>query len=280
MIHPLADVSPRADLGADVEIGPFCVVEADAQVGDRCRLSARSTIKAGARLGSDNVVCEGAVVGGMPQHLQQPDSPGGLVIGNRNVIRENVTLHRAMHAGTNTTIGDDCLLMVDSHVAHDCQVGDHVVLTNNVMLAGHVTVGDRAYLGGGAAVHQHCRIGRIAMVGGMSRLDQDVPPFVMVDGETNRVVGLNRVGLRRAGVESAERNDLKLAYQLIFREQLPLDELLSKLRVQFEQGPAAEFSEFLAESSRGFIRERRRTGRPTLRIIGTDEQEQAAAHAA
>ncbi len=277
-IHPLADVSPRAELGSDVEIGPFAVVEGDVRIGDRCRLAARSTVKAGTTLGDDCVVAEGAVLGGMPQHLHQPPQPGGLVVGQRNLIRENATLHRAMVTGENTTIGDDCLIMVAAHVAHDCRVGNQVVLTNNVMLAGHVTVGDRAYLGGGSAVHQHCHVGRVAMIGGLARIDQDVLPFVMIDGESNRVVGLNKVGLRRAGIEAADRATIKEAYRRIFRDDLSFAELMAALEAEFSDGPVAEFADFLSHTTRGFVRERRRTTRPMLRIVPSVDDAHDEAH--
>jgi UDP-N-acetylglucosamine acyltransferase len=186
------------------------------------------------------------------------------------VIRENATLHRAMNSEGATQVGDDCLIMVAAHVAHDCRIGNHVVLTNNVMLAGHVSVGDRAYLGGGSAVHQFCNIGSIAMVGGLARIDQDVLPYVMVDGESNRVVGLNKVGLRRAGIDSAERSEIKRAYHHIFHDGLPLEDLKLLLQTEFASGAAAEFALFLAQTTRGFVRERRRMARPTLRLVAED----------
>lgn len=256
-IHPLAEVSPKAKLGVDVTIGPFAVVEHDTVIGDRCQIFSRSTIKAGVSMGADNIVGEGAVLGGLPQHLNQPPQPGRVVLGDRNVIRENVTIHRAFATDTATIIGHECLLMVGAHVAHDCIVGSNVVLTNNALLGGHVTVGDRAYLGGGVAVHQHCNVGRVVMVGGLARLVQDVPPFTMVDGESNQIVGLNRVGLRRAGVTPTQRNEIKEAYQLIYRGGLGFQELLDALDAVYQDGPAAEFAPFLRAATRGYVRERR-----------------------
>ena len=186
MAHdPLARISREAQLGSDVVVGPFCVIESGAVIGDRCQLSAHVTVKSGVTLGADNVIEEGAVLGGRPQHLNRIEHPGPVVIGDRNVIREHVTVHKAMHSDGVTRIGSDCLLMVGSHVAHDCRLGSNVVLTNHVLLAGHVQVGDRAYLGGGAAVHQYCRVGRLAMVGGLARVAQDIPPFVMIDGDSS-----------------------------------------------------------------------------------------------
>ncbi|MCA9240898.1 MAG: hypothetical protein KDA37_11895, partial [Planctomycetales bacterium] len=162
---------------------------------------------------------------------------------------------------------NDCLLMVGSHVAHDCTVGNNVVLTNNAMLGGHVEVGDRAYLAGGAAVHQFCRVGRIAMVGGLARVTQDVPPFVLIDGESFAVVGLNKVGLRRAGLLLEEVRDLKAAYQIFYRSGLTFEERLETISAEFLHGPAAEFGEFFLGGSRGFVRERRTPPGATIRPI-------------
>ena len=146
---------------------------------------------------------------------------------------------RALDAGQVTRIGNRCLLMVGAHVAHDCTVGDSVILTNNVLLGGHVTVGDKAYLSGGVAVHQYCNIGTLAMVGGMARVTRDVPPFVMIDGGSTMVVGLNKVGLRRAGFNAEELRQLKAAYQVIYRSGLAWTEILDVLELEFPVGPAA-----------------------------------------
>ncbi|MEM1303464.1 MAG: acyl-ACP--UDP-N-acetylglucosamine O-acyltransferase [Planctomycetota bacterium] len=270
-VHPHALVSPRAEIGNRVHVGPFATIEAGAIIGPGCRIEARATIKSGVRLGSGNQIAEGAVLGGAPQHLSPPAETGGLVIGDRNVIRENVTLHRAMHAGSDTQVGDDCLLMVGSHVAHDCVIRDSVVLTNNVMLAGHVEIGERAYLGGGAAVHQFCRIGRIAMVGGMARVVQDIPPFVTIDGGTGHVVGLNRVGLRRAGLLVDEVKQLKAAYHVMYRSGLSFEDRLAELAERFPSGAASELEQFLRGGSRGFVRERRTPPGATIRMLPNAE---------
>lgn len=271
LVAPTACVSPDAEIGPGVEIGPFCVVEAGAKIGAGSRLASRVTIKGGVTLGRENLVEEGAVLGGMPQHLVRPDSPGPVIIGDRNVIRENATVHRAMTDGGETRIGNDCLLMVASHVAHDCLVADRVVLTNNVMLAGHVTVGERAYLGGGVAVHQFCRVGRLAMIGGCARVAQDVPPFVMIDGGSGLIVGLNKVGLRRAGYDVEVIRSLKAAYQIIYRSGLSLEERLTILDEEFASGAASEFAPFFREGVRGFVRERRTPPGATIRVVAETE---------
>lgn len=267
MIHPTAYVDPTAELGQGVEIGPFSLVEAHAQLGDGCRLAARATVKSGVRMGVENQVAEGAVIGGLPQHATPPGPPGAVEIGDRNLFRENATVHRAMYEAGATTIGSDCMLMVNAHVAHDCVLEDHVVLTNNVMLGGHVSVGSRAFLGGGTAVHQHCRVGRIAMVGGMARVTQDILPFVTIDGGSGAVVGLNRVGLRRAGMSREEIAQVKEAYRLIYRSGRSFEERLAMLSESFQEGPAAELEPFLRDTSRGYARERRSPPGGTIRVI-------------
>jgi UDP-N-acetylglucosamine acyltransferase len=265
-IHPTAYVSPQAEIGANVEIGPFSIVEAGTVLADDCRLLARVSIKSGTTVGSATTVGEGAVLGGLPQHKNPPDEPGTLVIGARNAIREHVTIHRAMQAGQATVVGDDCMLMVGSHVAHDCQIGNEVLLTNGVMVGGHVQIGDRACLGGNAAVHQFCRIGRLAMVGGCTKVVQDVPPFVLTDGTSAMIVGLNRIGLRRAGFDRDDVAQLKAAYRLIYREALTFNEMVASLQQQFPIGVAAEFATFFQSGERGFVQERRSPPRATLKI--------------
>ncbi len=272
-IHPLAAVSPYALIGNHVKIGPFSVVEPGVEIGDGTTLASRVVVRTGTSLGRDNIVCEGAVLGGMPQHLHMPEFPGRVVIGDSNVIRENVTVHRAMEADKVTQIGNGCLLMVGAHVAHDCTLGNNVILTNNSMLGGHVTVSDRAFLSGGVAVHQFCRIGRLAMIGGLARIRQDVPPYVTVDGGSTMVVGLNRVGLRRAGFTQQQMVDLKDAYRVIYRNGHAWEEMLDTLQTQFTDGPAADFlTFFLGGHSRGYVQERRTPPGATVRIV-RDEQE-------
>jgi UDP-N-acetylglucosamine acyltransferase len=266
MIHPTAIVSDQAVLGRDVEIGPFCIVEPDVTLGDRTRLVGQVTVKSGTIIGCDNTFCEGAVIGGLPQHTRAPEKIGGVRIGDRNTIREHVTVHRAMHEGHATTIGDDCLIMVGAHIAHDGCIGSRVILTNGVMLGGHVQVGDRACLGGNAAVHQFCRIGRLAMVGGCSKIVQDLPPFLLTDGSTALIVGLNRVGLQRAGFSKSEILELKAAYRVIYREGLTFNEMIETLEQRFPQGIARELSEFFRTGSRGFIQERRSPPKVALRV--------------
>ncbi len=273
-IHPSAVIGSQTKIGKDVAIGPFCVVENGVEIGEGCRLESRATIKTGSMLGENNIVCEGAVIGGMPQHIAIHENCGGIVIGNGNVFRENSTVHRSMKESEATVIGNDNMIMSCAHIAHDCRLGNNIVLVNNVLLAGHVCVEDRAILGGAAAVHQYSRIGLLAMVGGQAHVVQDVPPFMMVDGLCSRIVGLNLIGLRRAGYPIEEIKKLKAAYRMIYRSEAPWSDILKNLEETFTSGPAQKLAHFLTGSTRGILSERRTQAvKPILKIHEAEEGE-------
>ncbi len=249
-VHPAAIVSPEAHLGRDVVVGPFAVIEAMTSLGEGCEVRAHATVKTGTRLGRGNRVHEGAVLGGEPQDLSFTGAETGLLVGDGNVFREGVTVHRSTRPGGATVVGSGCFLMAYVHVAHDNRLGDRVILANNVMLAGHVEIADRAFLGGGAGVHQFCRIGRLAMIGGLAKVVQDCLPFVITDGNPARARGLNVVGLRRAGFGAAQLRALKEAYRLLLRSGLAQQEALS--RMQALQDPLVdEMVAFVRGSKRG-----------------------------
>lgn len=276
-IHPLAIIDPGAEIGRDVAIGPWCIVESGAVIGDGCKLESRVIVKSRTILGRGNEISEGAVLGGAAQHAV-PQEPGGqLILGDNNRIRENCTLHRGYANDAVTTVGDNNLIMVGAHVAHDCRVGNHCILVNNSMLGGHVTVDDRAYVSGGVGVHQFCRVGKLAIVGALARVVQDVPPYVTVEGGgAGQIVGLNKVGLRRAGYTAQEVLQLKAAYRVIYREGLRWNEVLQILKTDFNTGPAAAFYEFLKSGKRGFIQERRISRTATLKIAAIPTAEDRA----
>jgi UDP-N-acetylglucosamine acyltransferase len=265
-IHPQAIISPQAQLGHGVTVGPFSIIEPDVIVGDNCTLASRVVLKSGTSLGPNNTIFEGSVLGGFPQHARPPERLGRLVIGANNTIRENCTIHRALHEGTLTQVGSNNLLMVGAHIAHDCQISDNAIFANNVLLGGFVTVGDRAFVSGAVGVHQFCRIGRLAMIGGCARVVQDVPPYVMVDGTSGLIVGLNLVGLRRNGYTQDQIAELKAAYRLIYRRGLRWVEVLEQLKQEFATAPAADFYPFLSQGTRGFIQERRMPPNATLKL--------------
>lgn len=277
-IHPLAVVSPNAQIGQDVRIAPFAIVEDDVVIGDGCTLAGHAVIKSGVRLGPHNTICESAVIGGLPQHVHCPEIIGGVEIGEGNTIREYSTVHRAMKAEGATVIGNNCYLMAGAHVGHDSRVGDNIIMANNSLLGGHVTVGDRAFVSGAVAVHQFCRIGQMAMVGGHARVVRDVPPYVTIDGITGEVVGLNLIGLKRNGFTQEQIGVLKAAYRVIYRSGLPWREMLARLTAEFGDGPAAAMVEFMNGGSRGFSQERRPPRSVTLKLHkDQDELETPAA---
>ena len=266
-IHPTAVIHPTARLHGDVDIGPYVVVEADVSIGPRSIIGAHSVIKERTILGSGNRVAEHVILGGPPQHLQVTDRYGHLELGNGNVVREHVTIHAALVPGNKTLLGDRNYIMAGAHVAHDCVVGHHTILANNVMLAGHVLVEDFAYLSGAAGSHQMCRIGAHAMVGGQAHLKADVPPYVLVDGNSTLAVGINHVGLRRRGFSREDLAAIKRAYRIVYDADLTWEERLASLEASFPTGPAARFAAFLRGSERGIVRSRKAVKGTRLRVV-------------
>ena len=271
-IHPLAVVSPHARLGTGVKIGAFATVEADVELGDFCTVATGAVVKSGVTAGCHNEFCEHSVVGGVPQHVARPTDIGRVSIGDRNVFREHVTIHRGLKPTAVTVVGSENYVMVGTHFGHDVVVGSNCIFANGAMLGGHVTIEDRAFVSGAVAVHQFCRVGRLAMVGGHARVVQDVPPFMLLDGQSGCIVGLNVVGLRRSGHSTDDINDLKAAYRLIYRRGLAWKEVLEALRLEFSTGPVVHLRSFLTAGTRGFSQERRTPPAATLRIRIPDEE--------
>ena len=218
MIHPSAIVSSDAELAPGVEVGPFAVIEGDVVIGAGTRIEAHAMVRGGTRLGVDNVVHPFAVLGGAPQDRRHGGEVTRLEIGDGNVFREHVTVHRGTtHGGGVTTIGSHGLFMVGVHVAHDCHVGDAVILANATLLGGHVTLGARVVTGGGVALVPFVRVGERAFLAGGAMVERDVPPFLIAAGDRARVRALNKVGLRRSGVPEASIARLESAFVAIFR---------------------------------------------------------------
>jgi UDP-N-acetylglucosamine acyltransferase len=248
-IHPSAVVDPRAELADGVEIGPFCVVGAGVRIGTGTRLLGHVVVEGPTSLGEGNVVHPFAALGGAPQHKREPAGAGSrLVVGDRNVVREQVTVHRGT-AGRATQIGDDNLLMVGAHVAHDATVGSHVVVANGSQLAGHVVVEDHAIFGGLAGVAQFVRVGESAFVAAGAMCEVDVPRFVIVQGDRARVRALNVVGLRRRGVPEASIAALRRAFREVFGGNLPRAEAARALLVEGGDAYVAAFAESLTAAS-------------------------------
>jgi len=250
VIHATAIVD-GAKLGADVSVGPYAVIEEGVEIGAGCRIAAHAVIKRHTRMGARNRVYENAVIGGDPQDFKfDPATVSRTEIGDDNVFREGVTVHRGSRPDSATRIGSHCFFMALAHVAHDCTVGNHVVMVNNSGISGEATVGERAFLGGAAGVHQFCRVGRNAMVGMNSKLVQDALPFCVTDGNPARARGLNLVGLRRAGFKAAEIAELKDAYRMLY-QKVPLKEAIARMK-QGSSAAVKELAEFIEGGKRGF----------------------------
>jgi UDP-N-acetylglucosamine acyltransferase len=251
--HPTAIVSSHASVAPDVRVGPYAVIEDDVVIGKGCEIGAHAVVKRFTILGERNRVYEHATLGGEPQDTKFKGERSALIIGDDNLIREHVTLHRASGEGCATRIGSRNFLMVGAHVAHNCEVGDDNVFANGVALAGHVVVEDHAFLASNVGAHQFVRFGRYAMVGGKSKIVQDVLPFYTTDGNPPRVHGLNSIGLRRGGFSAEARNAIKRAYQLLFRARLPLERALAALE-EMDDENVAHLARFIRDSRRGFTR--------------------------
>lgn len=252
-IHPTALVHTTAQIESGVEIGPFAVIEQDVRIGSETRVGAHSVIKRYSHIGTHNTIAEHTVIGGTPQDLSFKDAPTYVQIGNHNLIREGVTIHRASKVDTATRIGDHNYLMAYSHVAHDCILGDHIVMANNVMLAGHVSIGDRAFLSGAVGVHQFCRVGTLCMIGGIAKITQDCLPYMTYDGAPALARGLNLIGLKRAGFATDVVRQLKDAYRIIFRSGLALKDALARLE-ELPSTEVAQLVDFTRRTKRGFHR--------------------------
>lgn len=235
-VHPTAVVAPGAELGVDVEIGPYSVLGERVKVGDRTRIGPQVILDGTTTIGCDNVIFGQASLGGAPQDLSYHGEDTFLEIGDRNKIREFVTINRGtVKGGGTTTIGSDCLLMACCHVAHDCDIRDGVILGNNVLLAGHVFVDTGANVSGAAAAHHFTTIGAYSYVGGLTRVVQDVPPYMILEGHPSRVRGVNVIGLKRAQFTENQVEVLRQAFRRIFRSGEPRRRVLEALRQENSQ---------------------------------------------
>lgn len=230
MIHPSAVVDPRARLAGAVEVGPFSVIGPEVEIGAGTRIGAHVVIEGATRIGRDNRIHPFCVLGGAPQDKKYAGEPTRLEIGDRNAIREYVTISRGTAQGGGVTrVGDDTWIMAHVHIAHDCRIGNQVVMANCATLAGHVQIGDWAILGGLVGVHQFCRIGAHAFIGMGSQINADVPPYVMVAGEYGRPRGINSEGLKRRGFPPETLAAIRRAYRALYLSGLPLADARARL---------------------------------------------------
>jgi len=250
-VHATAIVEPGARLGADIEIGPYCVIGSDVELGDGVVLVSHVVVAGRTKIGPRTRVYPFASIGHPPQDLKFKGEPSRLEIGADNVIREHVTMNPGTAGGgLLTQVGDHCLFMVGSHVAHDCRLGNHVVMANNATLGGHVEVDDWAILGGLAAVHQFVRIGKHAIIGGMSGVENDVIPYGSAMGDRARLGGLNIVGLKRRGFDRNALHDIRRAFRLLFADEGTMVERLADVAELFpDNEPVMEIVRFIQSAS-------------------------------
>jgi UDP-N-acetylglucosamine acyltransferase len=250
-IHPSAVIGNTVELGDEVEVGPFCLIDGRIRIGARTRLIGHTTILGDTEIGVDNVIHPNAVIGDEPQDIAYAGGQRRVKIGNGNIFREGVTIHRGSEHGEVTIIGDRNFFMQNAHAAHDCRVGNDTVIAGGALLAGWVEVGDRALVSGNCVVHQYVRIGRFAMMRGLSRTSRDVPPFCIMD-LTHTLRGINVVGLRRAGISVASIRALRDAFKTLFGERQNLKAALERLEASGPLTPeVAEMVAFIRASKRG-----------------------------
>ncbi|MDR3431758.1 MAG: acyl-ACP--UDP-N-acetylglucosamine O-acyltransferase [Rouxiella aceris] len=255
-IHPSAVIEEGAIIGAGVHVGPFCYIGSQVEIGEGTELKSHVVLNGVTKIGRDNRIFQFVSIGEINQDLKYAGEPTSVEVGDRNNIRESVTIHRGtVQGGGLTKVGDDNLLMVNAHIAHDCVIGSRCILANNATLGGHVQVDDYAIIGGMTAVHQFCVIGAHVMVGGCSGVAQDVPPFVIAQGNHATPFGINIEGLKRRGFDKPSLHAIRNAYKVLYRSGKTLEESQPEIAAIAAEFPAVQpFSDFFARSTRGIIR--------------------------
>jgi UDP-N-acetylglucosamine acyltransferase len=255
-VHPSAIVDPRAELDSAVEVGPYCVVGAGVKIGKGTKIHSHAVIQGRTTLGEGNVVFPFATIGSIPQDLKYKGEPSELLIGNRNTIREYVSLNPGTAGGGMVTrVGDRNLLMMYCHIAHDCIVGDHNVIANGATLGGHVAIEDFVIVGGLVGIHQFVRIGTSAILGAGSMVSKDVPPYCNATGDRAKLRGLNVEGLKRRGFDKSVIAAINKAYRIAFRSRLKIEDAVKQIRREIVSIPEVErFISFIASSQRGVCR--------------------------
>ena len=257
MIHPTAVIDPKAELGEAVEVGPYTVIEREVIIGQGTQIGPHVVIREGTRIGKGNQIYQFSSIGEAPQAVAYRGEPTTLQMGDHNIIREFVTLHRgSVKGGGKTVLGNENFIMAYSHIAHDCQVGNQVVMANGATLGGHILIEDHAIIGGLAAVHQFCQIGAHALISGLTGVSQDVPPYMMAAGSRAKLYGLNSVGLKRHNFSEETLRALKKAYRIIFRSGLTLEKAMKRVgEDEISQLPEIQhLLHFIQRSKRGISR--------------------------
>lgn len=251
-IHPTAIIDPSAQVGKDVSIGPYSIIGPNVIVGDGCQIAPHVVIEQNVTLGKGCQLASGCVIGGAPQDHSFNGEYSSVVIGDGTIIREFVTINRATGEGKVTQVGDHCLLMAYVHLAHNVKLHNNVTVASQTMLAGYVEIEDWVFVSGGVLVHQFVKIGRMAIVGGSSASRQDIPPFSLCDGRPARVLGINKVGLRRRGLSLADRSSIKRAYSLLWYSNLNYTQAIEAIKAEMPDNQYVdELIDFVLKSKRG-----------------------------
>jgi UDP-N-acetylglucosamine acyltransferase len=252
MVHPTAIIHPKASIGDNCDIGPYCVIGEHVSVGAGCTLHSHVVIDGHTSLGKENEIFPFACIGLQTQDLKWKGGVTRTQIGDRNTFREYVTIHSATSDGESTVVGSNNHVLAYCHIAHNVVLGDNIIMSNVATLAGHVVVEDHAVIGGLAAIHQFCRIGKMAMIGGCSKVVQDVPPFMMADGNPAETRTINKVGMERNGISDEAIAALRQAYKILFREGLTISNALAKVEQDVSKLPEVQhLIQFVRSSERG-----------------------------
>ncbi|MEW6214058.1 MAG: acyl-ACP--UDP-N-acetylglucosamine O-acyltransferase [Nitrospirota bacterium] len=255
-IHQTTIIDPKAEIDEGVSIGPFCIIREGAHIKKGSKLISNIIIESNTEVGENCVIYPFTTIGLPPQDLKYKGEKTGIKIGNNNIVREYITIHKASVGGDGvTTIGDKNFLMAYVHIAHDCKIGSNIIMANAATLGGHVVVEDYAVIGGLVAVHQFTRIGAYTMVGGFSGVGQDIPPYTIASGARARLFGLNTIGLKRHGFSDSTINELKKAYKILFREKRTLKDAIKKIQEDLPYTDEIKhLIEFIQKNKRGICR--------------------------
>ena len=253
-IHKTSIIHPNAEIGIDVEIGPFCIIEEDVKIGSGTKVLPYVHILSNTTIGKNNIFHNGSTIGGLPQDLKFNNEKTSLIIGDNNIFRENCTINKGTEAADKTVIGSNCLLMAYVHVAHDCIIEDKVILANGVQLGGHTEIHYHATVGGITPVHQFCKVGKHSFIGGGRLVLQDVPPYILANSEPLKYAGINSVGLRRRDFDLSTRNLIKKAYKILYLSDLNISQAINELERNFDStDEIKEIINFVKNSDRGLI---------------------------
>ncbi len=255
LIHPTAIVHPKAQLGNDVEIGPFSIIGENVKIGDNTKIYSRVNIDGWTTIGQNCKIFMGAIIGIEPQDVSYKGERSFTNIGDNNIIREYVTIHRSKYNDGETKIGNNNFIMGTVHIAHDCVIGSNIIFVNYTAITGHVVIEDKAFISGMAGIHQFVRIGTMAMIGGMAKVTQDVPPYVTVDGHPAKPYGLNTIGLKRNNIPLEAREAIKLAYKYVYHSGFNLSQAIEKIEKEIHPfNEVVHFKDFIKNSERGICK--------------------------